>query len=142
MSEDDPQRYYKAFREVFAEPMVDLAIETLTYTSSTIYEILHQLSPSYHAEVTGLTVFLSILNIGIPVFIALFWPLIDWPDALAYFVGLMMGATILLYVNVEVPPYSYLIGDVRINLSIIMLSFLLGFLLKIYISFSRQESDY
>lgn len=145
MSENDVSEYIKkSFVEGFTEPLVDLLIEYLYLLIIVINRASQQLAPhsQYTAQFTMLSLILVVVPPALIIIFAYIRPLINLLDALFYAIGLLIGTTVLIEVNINnVGLFSNIIGNVISNMWLIFLSIMLGFLTRIYMS-SKQERDY
>ena len=143
MSENNESTYRKSFREGLLEPLADLLIESLYLLIIVINRVTQQLAPSsqYTAQFTMLSLCLVVVPLVLIIGFAFIRPLIDWLDALFYAIGLLIGIVIVIEININnAGLFSHIIGNVTFNMLLILVSIILGYATRIYIS--KPEQDY
>jgi hypothetical protein len=142
MSENNESRYRKSFREGLLEPLADLLIESLYLLIIVINRVTQQLAPSsqYTAQFTMLSLCLVVVPLVLIIGFAFIRPLIDWLDALFYLIGLLIGTIIVIEININYAGlFSHILGNVTFNMLLILVSIILGYATRIYISKKEQE---
>jgi hypothetical protein len=143
MSENNKRTYFDSFIEGLLEPLADLVIESLYLAIIVINGVAQQLAPSsqYTAQLTMLSLCLVVVPLVLIIGLAFIRPLIDWLDASFYAIGLLIGTVIVIKININYAGlFSYIIGNVTFNMLLILVSIILGYATRIYIS--KQEQDY
>jgi len=144
MSENNESKYLMSFVEGLGEPLVDLLIEYLYLLITVINGVSQQLNPhsQYTAQFTTLSLILVGATLALTLLFAYIRPLIDWLDATFYAIGLLIGTAALIKFNVNnAGLLSNIIGNVIFNMWLILVSIMLGFVMRIY-TLLKQERDY
>jgi len=142
MSENNKRTYFDSFIEGLLEPLADLLIEFLYLLIIVINGVAQQLAPSsqYTPQFTTLSVLLVVIPLLLIIIVAYFRPLIDWLDALFYLIGLLIGTIIVIEININYAGlFSHILGNVTFNMLLILVSIILGYATRIYISKKEQE---